>query len=92
MTTQRRAIRYLLLFTLLAGQWFFITHTHDHEALDSDHVCQLCLHAVQFDSFLPAYELQQLTASSLHLVTLRDFSPNTARHVRFQDPRAPPHP
>ena len=90
MTTQRRAIRFLLLFALLTGQWLYITHTDDHEALEGDHVYQLCLHAVQYDSFLPALELQQLTPSNSHLVSLRDASPHTARHARFHDSRAPP--
>jgi hypothetical protein len=90
MTTQRRAIRFLLLFTLLAGQWLYVTHTHDHDAFESNHVCQMCLHAVQFDSFLPASDLQKLTSSSLRLITLLDFSPHTAGNVRFHDSRAPP--
>jgi hypothetical protein len=90
MTSRRPAIYYLLLLALLAGQWLYVTHTHDHNALESDHVCQLCLHAVQFDSLLPALELQQLTPSGSHLVTFPDPSPHAARHVRFHDSRAPP--
>jgi hypothetical protein len=90
MTIQRHAARFLLLLALLAGQWLSVAHSHDDSGIDADHVCQLCLHAVQLDAFLPAPELLPLTPASRSVSHSRSATPAAARHSRFHDSRAPP--
>lgn len=42
--------QWLLILTLLVGQWFLVAHTHSHPALDLDQVCEVCVHAAGLDS------------------------------------------
>jgi hypothetical protein len=91
MTTQRRVSHYLLLLALLAGQWLYATHTHSDGTLDSDHHCQLCLHGVQFKTFLPVVELQPPAQIPQHVFIAPVAASRLALHSRFHDPRAPPH-
>lgn len=90
MIVHRRPIL-LLIFALLASQWIYAAHSHYHgDALDSDHLCQLCLHSGQFDAFAP------VVACALPTLTLdRTFNSQVSTtcptlHIRYHDPRAPP--
>lgn len=89
-TIQRHAVRILFLFALLAGQWLYVTHTHDHDASESEHVCHFCLYAILFDSFLPAPELQLLIPTSRYVISSSTVTLAVAQNVRFHDARAPP--
>ncbi|MET0068036.1 MAG: hypothetical protein ABW076_16950 [Candidatus Thiodiazotropha sp.] len=90
MTTPRFGVRLLLLFALLAGQWVYATHTHDHEAPETGHICQLCLHAVQCDSCLPACKLPSPILAGQYIPNFQTATPAVAGYIRLHDARAPP--
>ncbi len=83
-------MHYLLLFVLLAGQWLYATHSHEDEAYDGDHHCQLCLRGVQFDAFLPAILLKPPALALRQIFHTPVFKNRLTRHNRFHDSRAPP--
>jgi hypothetical protein len=68
-----------------------MTPSELQEALDGDHHCQLCLHGVQFRTFLPVVELQPPAQTPQHFFITPVLENHLALHSRFPDPRAPPH-
>ncbi len=90
MTTQRRALRYFLLFVLLFGQWLYLAHSQDHAAHDSGHPCQLCVHSVKFDAFLPAILLESPVLTPRPFLFVPFLTIRSTSHSRFHDSRAPP--
>lgn len=36
---------WLLILTLLVGQWLAVAHTHSHPALEIEQACEVCIHA-----------------------------------------------
>ncbi len=91
MKTRPCAFLYLLLFVLLAGQWAYATHLHDDAVLDSSHHCQLCVHGIQFDSFLPAGNLTPPVLAPEQFSVTPIPATRSTRRSRFHDSRAPPH-
>jgi hypothetical protein len=41
---------WLLILTLLVGQWLAVAHTHSHPALELEQVCEVCVHAAGIGS------------------------------------------
>lgn len=91
MNNQQRAFRFLLVFALLAGQWLYAAHTHHEDALDSDHLCQLCVHGAKLDAFLPVVLLNPSTPIPEQLFVAQAQTTAPALYTRFHDSRAPPY-
>ena len=90
MTTLPRVFQYFLLAALLAGPWQFSTHAHNDEDHNDDHACQLCLHAVQFDAYLPAVTPRVPVIASRERLHAPVYKAPSTFHSRFHDTRAPP--
>jgi hypothetical protein len=91
MTTRHRAFRYLFLSALLAGQWLYAAHNHHDDTLDSEHHCQVCLHGVQLDAFLPPARLEPPVPKPQNSFITPAQTKHSTFHERFHDSRAPPH-
>jgi hypothetical protein len=90
MSIRRRYLLLFLLCALLTTQWASAAHTHDHDGIDADPLCQLCMHSAQFHSFVPSVSVAPLIPAH-HERPLAPHSVNAnAVHPRFQNPRAPP--
>lgn len=42
--------QWLLILTLLVGQWLAVAHTHSHPALELEQACEICVHAAGIGS------------------------------------------
>lgn len=87
---RRPALYYLLLFALLAGQWLYVTHSDDDAAHDSEHHCQLCLHGIQYDTFLFATLLKSPLLTPHPFLIFPSLTNRSMSQSRFHDSRAPP--
>ena len=90
MSSLHRVFQYFLLAALLAGPWQFSTHVHHDEQHDDEYVCQLCLHAVQFDVYLPAVSPRLPVIASRERLDSPNYAAPTIFQTRFHDTRAPP--
>lgn len=42
--------QWLLILTLLVGQWLVVAHTHSHPAIELEQACEVCVHAAGIGS------------------------------------------
>lgn len=92
MASRRLILHVLLLSLLIAGQWLYLTHTHEHTDHHADRHCQLCLYGLQFNSSLPSSALSLPAVTAKHVASSPIITTAYSfRQHRFQDSRAPPH-